>query len=87
MSQKVSPEKLRVWKLMEFAGILHGKKRRMLLEELSKKEETGKLDPDERRIWDAQIIHPNDKQARRRRLKEELKAWEKRANHYTISAT
>lgn len=84
MNQVVSPAKLRVWKLMEFAGILHGRKRTTLMEELFRKEKLGELDPDERRIWNAQIIHPHDKQARRRRLKQELKAWEKRANHYSV---
>lgn len=54
----------------------------MLIEELDRKERIGELNPDERRIWDAQIIHPHDKQARRKRLKQELKAWEKRANCY-----
>ena len=68
---------------MEFAGILHGKKRKTLLEELSKKEVAGQLDSDERRIWDAQALYPNDRRARRKRLKQELGAWEKRVTHYT----
>lgn len=85
MSQTVSPEKLRVWKLMEIAGILPNKKRRVFLEELAKKEEAGELELDERKIWYAQLLFPNDKQARRKRLKEELKKWEKRVNRYAPS--
>lgn len=71
---------------MEIASILHGKKRKALLEELSRKEKAGELEPDERRIWDAQTIHPNDKRARKKRLKQELKAWEKRINNYIPTA-
>lgn len=83
MSGQVSPQRLNVWKLMEFAGILHGRKRKVLMEELSKKEVAGELDPDERRIWDADVMCPNDKKARRRRLKQELMAWEKRVMLFT----
>ena len=83
MNNAANSTRFRVWKLMEFSGILHGKKRRALIEELSKKEAAGELDPDERRIWNAQVLHPNDRQSRRKCLKQELKAWEKRANNYT----
>lgn len=78
MSQTVGPAKLHVWKLMEFAGVLSNKKRRALIEELEKKFQANELGPDERRILAAHKLHPQDKRARRKFLRQELKSWEKR---------
>lgn len=79
MSQIVSPAKLRVWKLMEFAGVLSNKKRRVLISELERRFQANELESDERRILAAATLHPEDRQARRRYLRQELKKWERRA--------
>lgn len=78
MSQALSPAKLHVWKLMEFASILPNKKRRLLVDELERKFQANELEPDERRILVAHKLYPQDKRARRKVLRQELKAWEKR---------
>lgn len=78
MSHVVSLERLRIWKLMEFVGILPNKKRRVLISELERKSQVTRLESDERKILTADKMHPQDKRARRRFLKQELKAWEKR---------
>ena len=75
----VSPARFRVWKLMEFAGILSNKKRRVLTEELDRKFKVNELESDERRILAAERTHPNDKRERMRYLRQELKAWERRS--------
>ena len=78
MGQPISLAKLRVWKLMEFAGILPNKKRRVLLEELGRRFKENSLESDERRILAADKISPNTKRERMKFLRQELKAWEKR---------
>lgn len=78
MNQTVSPARLQVWKLMEFAGVLPNKKSRVLVDELEKKFQANELEPDGRRILAAHKLHPQDKRARRKFLRHELKSWEKR---------
>jgi hypothetical protein len=74
-----SYSKFQVWKIMEFAGILPNKKRRVLINILEDKFQNNELEPDERKILSATKIYPENKRMRRKYLKQELKAWEKRA--------
>ena len=80
MATPISQAKLRVWQLMEFAGVLPNKKRRVLIEELDRKFKANELESDEKRILAADKIHPHDKRERRRFLRQELKMWERRTH-------
>lgn len=77
MEQGVSSTKLHIWKLMEFAGILPNKKRRVLLEELDKKFTNNELGSDEKIILAADHIYPYDKRTRMKFLRHEFKKWER----------
>lgn len=81
-SRQIDSQRLWVWKLMEFAGILNGKKRRTLMEELLGKERSGALEADERKILAAERNHPNDKRTRMKYLRNRLKEWEKTVAYY-----
>ena len=84
MSQKVSKERFLAWKYMELAGIFHGKKRRLLLEELSRRTNDNTADADyiEIILMDAQRMYPENRRMRRRHTRTRLKEWEKRASYH-----
>lgn len=71
--------RVNAWVAMELNGILSRSKRRELLRFLNGKAEEGTLSREEKIIWSAHKIHPDNKSARRKFIKDELKLWEKRA--------
>jgi hypothetical protein len=78
MGCTVNPSKVKVWMLMEFAGILHGKKRRTLMRELERRHQNNEVETHvESILFSAETAYPGDKHSRRRYIKELLKHWEK----------
>ncbi|OGN05889.1 MAG: hypothetical protein A2750_02440 [Candidatus Yanofskybacteria bacterium RIFCSPHIGHO2_01_FULL_45_42] len=78
MSCQINPDKFEIWLLMEYAGFLHGKKRRLFIEELKKKYWSRGIQAHrETMLMNAETSYPQDRQARRKHLKELLKHWEK----------
>lgn len=74
----INSTKLQVWKLMEIAGILTNKKRRILMEELDRKFKCYGLESDEKMILAADRTYHHDKRERMKSLKQALKAWERK---------
>jgi hypothetical protein len=72
-------DRVSAWVAMELNGILSRSKRKELRLILNGKAEEGTLSREERIIWSACRIHPDNKRARRQFIKNELKLWEKRA--------
>lgn len=66
------------WVVMEFAGVLSRTKRKRLLKVLGEKAEKGTLSPEEKIIWSAHTVHPDDSRARRKFIRGDLKFLEKR---------
>ena len=73
----INPARLRIWKFMEFSGILPNKKRKMLVNELEKLGASGLLDTYEKMIIRADNQYPQNRRERMKFLKQELKVWEK----------
>jgi len=69
---------------MEFAGNLHGKKRRLFVEELERRsnDNTVNIEKSEIILRAAQRMYPEDRQMRRRYTRNRLKEWEKTAAPY-----
>lgn len=81
---KISQEEFTVWKCMELAGILRGKKRRRFITELERKFNTSEINSnDERIILAAERNSRGDKQIRRKYLNARLKHWGKIVNRQT----
>jgi len=84
MVRKISKGRFIAWKCMELAGILHGKKRQLFIEELDRRtyDNTANIDYSERILRDAQRIYSENKQMRRKYIKAHLKKWEKTVYRY-----
>ena len=66
---------------MELVGILHGRERRLFIEELERKLRNNEIGANEEIILlAAERSYPENKQMRRRYLKKRLKDWNKSAN-------
>ena len=84
MSCKVSTSKFRAWKCMELVGILHGKERRIFVEELERKLQNNEIGANEELILlAAERSYPENKRMRRKYLKKRLKDWNKSASPQT----
>lgn len=68
-----------VWLLLEVAGILRKRKRKLLMDALEEKQLKNNLEPLERKIWAANKLHPENYKSYRKFLETELLAWENRA--------
>lgn len=80
---KIGQARLNVFIYQELIGILTKDNRDDMVKMLNRKERKGNLEPLERRIWSAYVLHPGkDRKSaklRRKFIKTELNAWEKRA--------
>lgn len=74
----VSEARLRVWTYRELMGSLGDKKRKLLKKALDEKQENNELEPLERRIWSAMMVHRDNVAKQREYLNQELKLWERR---------